>query len=623
MKPRPKELRVGVVVAATALGLVFAAFVAATLLKWEENRPPMAGPPPTKIDKQYGRALKLAPLYTLYGCHQNAVFSVRHSSAGDRLLGASLDGRVCLWDLDKKGDPVVFPGVAAKAGHARWGTNEKRIYTTDSKAARVFALESREQEFAFEEHGSRVFEIAIQPKGSLVATGGADGFVRLWEPGEGQKSALRHGKTVLGLAWTPDGGQLASAGIDGRIVLWDVDAGEMAFAIQAHEQPISDIAMDPRGGDIYSASDDRTVARWDLGERRRLAQYEHHTDEVWALAITSNGGLVVSGGKDDTVVWFRPHDEQPIRRQKAHTKGVLDLHFSPDESQLASGGLDGRIRMWSVPGKLWIPELPPADVARQGAPLPSGLSESDAKVVQARRLIDKGSEYRDRLTAAEKLLEEVLERNGKHALARVQLARIEFKRGYLGGQDYRPESLVRTNELLDGALAEDPGLADVYYLRVHVLKAQGKSREEIVAAAEKALELGTGSDQAMLVRGRVALENEFRMDLALEATKAAIDNTDPAIQFLAWQVYGDVASHAYDMDAIEQSYVARMRLDPESAWIRGNYARWVLYFRDDPVRAAALARSALDIYEYPKAKQVLAEALTRQEQKREEERSGK
>eukprot|EP00955_Chlamydomonas_euryale_P020606 218336-Chlamydomonas_euryale.AAC.4 len=57
-----------------------------------------------------------------------------------------------------------------------------------------------------------------------VATGGADGCVRLWRlngDGGGDLVQLcRHGAPVLSVVWSPDDEAVASSGDDGRVVLW-------------------------------------------------------------------------------------------------------------------------------------------------------------------------------------------------------------------------------------------------------------------------------------------------------------------------------------------------------------------------------------------------------------------
>jgi WD40 repeat protein len=56
----------------------------------------------------------------------------------------------------------------------------------------------------------------------LVATGGADKFVRLWQPDTGKCLAehMLHSGPVSCMAFSPDGNTLVSVGIDGELFTW-------------------------------------------------------------------------------------------------------------------------------------------------------------------------------------------------------------------------------------------------------------------------------------------------------------------------------------------------------------------------------------------------------------------
>jgi WD40 repeat protein len=79
-----------------------------------------------------------------------------------------------------------------------------------------------------------VESVAWSPDGRLVATGGIDGTVRVWDLDGVIRSVavlLGHEDPVTAVAWSPDGRWLASGGEDRTVRIWDVRAAAQATAL--------------------------------------------------------------------------------------------------------------------------------------------------------------------------------------------------------------------------------------------------------------------------------------------------------------------------------------------------------------------------------------------------------
>ena len=202
--------------------------------------------------------------------------------------------------------------------------------------------------------------LSIGPSPQLVAAGGVDGSVRLWDIDSRRKVAsfrtelhqrAGHEALATSLAFSPDGAFLASGHVDGNIHLWSLDMGDEVTVRVRHEASIGQVAFSPDGGTLASCALDSTVKLWDLdllrqGEaQRRLIR---QPAGVTTLLYSEDGSQLIAG---NTKAVLRVHESKTGRLTatlRGHSAPLSTSILSPDGGQIATGSRDGIIRIFDL-----------------------------------------------------------------------------------------------------------------------------------------------------------------------------------------------------------------------------------------------------------------------------------
>jgi WD40 repeat protein/class 3 adenylate cyclase len=206
--------------------------------------------------------------------------------------------------VNNAGQPEFFPdgrflAVPAPTGHVLiWDVPRRRL-----------ALDLRASDKA-------VLALAIAGDGRLLATGGEDRLVRLWDTGglaarnaPRPRATLRGHTGIVGvLAFGPDGRILASGGWEDVVRLWDTRGGrELSPPLTPHHSAVSALSFSGDGRTLAVSTFDRTVQLWRVDLAQQVMELRGHTGTVTAVAFSPDGTMLATGGSEPTIrLWVAP-----------------------------------------------------------------------------------------------------------------------------------------------------------------------------------------------------------------------------------------------------------------------------------------------------------------------------
>jgi WD40 repeat protein len=223
-------------------------------------------------------------------------------------------------------------------------------------------------------HGTHC--VAFDPEGKVLASGGFDGVVKLWDPATGKARAVLRGhrQYVSGLAFTDAGKSLVSVSFDGVMKTWDVTRGREASSVPlgafvaslrfSHDGKTMAICPANYGGPQGRRPPGAVLL--DAATRKAKVSLVGHEFDTSHAALSPDGKTVVTVGSgknpkanpaDSFVDLMAPEltfwdaaTGKPRKTVPAHT---FSFAFSPDGKTLATASYDPKtgkdlIQLWDV-----------------------------------------------------------------------------------------------------------------------------------------------------------------------------------------------------------------------------------------------------------------------------------
>ncbi len=310
--------------------------------------------------------------------HADRVNAMTYTPDGGKLVSASRDGTVRVWDLGNGRELLAYRGHAAPPDE-KVGADVFRVpavavspdgvwvASSGSGEVQVWNLKTGKLKKKLTAPNQLLVRgLAFFPDGKSIATAGDDKFVRVFDIEGGKETAtfVQQADRIEAMALSPNGKLIATVDTNGILAVYKADASEKkpVMSVQASDlkSPLLGVVFTPDGSKLFTGGsggptptprlttgpgpDGASVA----GMASTVLRFPGHTDRVNAVAVTTDGKLFATTGDDKSVRVWDAANGKSIRHFQGLLAAGTALAIRPDGKQLAAGTDEGTIRLWDL-----------------------------------------------------------------------------------------------------------------------------------------------------------------------------------------------------------------------------------------------------------------------------------
>lgn len=212
--------------------------------------------------------------------HEKPIYKAVFSPQKDKIVTASLDGIVKVWDIAGNSLQKTFKAHKKAIYDLAIAPSGKYILTgSRDRRAKLWDLDKPEKPIQiFKGHQYEVSAVAFsnEKERPNILTGSWDTTAKLWN-WEGQliQTFSGHKDDIRAVAFSPDNQYVLTAAKEGVARLWEI-TGKLIGNLKGHTKEIHEIAFNPVETSVVTGSGDGTAKIWEL---EQLIEYSFKPDK--------------------------------------------------------------------------------------------------------------------------------------------------------------------------------------------------------------------------------------------------------------------------------------------------------------------------------------------------------
>lgn len=311
---------------------------------------------------------------------QNPVNTVSINETGEWLaFGSSKLGQLLVYEWQSESYILKQQGHFDATNSITYSPDGSRVVTaSDDGKIKVWDVTSGFCLATFQEHTSSVTHVQFAKKGQVLFSSSLDGTVRAWDLIRYRNFRVFTAAERIpfnSLAVDPSGEVVCAGSVDSfDIHVWSVQTGQLLDTLSGHEGPVSYLAFSQENSILASASWDKTIRIWSVfGRSQQVEPIEVHSD-VLALTIKPDGKQVavstlkgqitmfeIESGKQignidcrRDIISGRNLEDRFTAKNSERSKFFTSICYSFDGQAIVAGGNNNSICLYDVSNEVLL-----------------------------------------------------------------------------------------------------------------------------------------------------------------------------------------------------------------------------------------------------------------------------
>lgn len=251
------------------------------------------------------------------------------------------------FSLDKKKQLTSSPSIRA----LEFNKDESFLLTGDKNGNVTYfkILENFEHKKNIHLHNDTITDISFSINSLKFVTSSDDKTTKIVDFVSSTNELIfkEHLSDVKSCDWNPYRNIIASGGKDQSVNIWDPSSGNLIGTLHLHKNSINRLRFNQNGNWFLSGSKDHTVKVSDIRMMKEMQIFKGHESEVNTLAWHPiHEDIFCSAGADQKIIYWKVGFEKNFVNKNAHEKEIFDLGFNQTGTLLASGSNDSILKVW-------------------------------------------------------------------------------------------------------------------------------------------------------------------------------------------------------------------------------------------------------------------------------------